>query len=130
MKSRPQNPPNEESTPESSTAIGVFGVTAYAVSRRTHEFGIRMALGADRRQVLVHVLREGVEIAVAGVLLGVATAFAFAGLMHSLLFEVPPRDPATLSVAAATLLAISCLACYLPARRATRVDPMTALRVE
>jgi putative ABC transport system permease protein len=111
-------------------AIGVFGVTAYTVSRRTHEFGIRMALGADRRQVLVYVLREGAEVAAAGVVLGLAATLALSGLMSSLLFQVPPRDPATLAVASVTVLAISCLACYLPARRATRVDPMTALRVE
>ncbi|MGE0042706.1 MAG: ABC transporter permease [Vicinamibacterales bacterium] len=111
-------------------AVGVFGVTAYTVSQRTHEFGLRMALGADRPTVLRLVFAEGARVAGTGVVLGLAGAVALAGLMRSLVFEVAPRDPATLAATGAILLAVSLAACYLPARRATRVDPATALRME
>ena len=109
-------------------AVGVFGVTAFIVSQRTHEFGLRMALGADRGAILRLVLSEGARVAVAGVVLGLAGAVTLAGLMRSLVFEVAPRDPATLSVTSVLLLVVALAACYLPARRAVRVDPASALR--
>ena len=111
-------------------AIGVFGVTAYTVSQRTREFGLRMALGANRPDVLRLVFAEGARVAVTGVAIGLVGAFALAGLMRSLVFEVDPRDPLTLAATGLVLLAVSLAACYLPARRATRVDPATALRME
>ena len=111
-------------------AIGVYGVMAYAVSQRTHEFGIRMALGAEASDVLRHVFLEGGRLAAAGLALGVASALALTQLMASLLFDVEPRDPATLSAAAAVLAIVALAACYIPARRATRVDPLVALRSE
>jgi putative ABC transport system permease protein len=111
-------------------AVGVFGVTAYSVAQRTHELGIRMALGANRAGVLVLVLRQEMGACLIGIAAGIAGAFFLSSLLESLLFGVAARDGATLSIAAIVLLAVTMLACLIPARRATRVDPATALRLE
>ena len=111
-------------------SIGIYGVISYSVSQRTREIGIRTALGAGRGDVLRLVLRHGLGLAGLGLVLGMAGAFGLDRLLGSLLFGVDGRDPLTLSVVAAALGAVAFLACYLPARRATRVDPLIALRAE
>ena len=112
------------------TAVGLYGVMAYAVERRTHEIGIRMALGADRQAVLRMVVARGLGLALAGLAFGLAGAFAATRLMAGLLFEIQPSDPATFVSTALVLAAVAILASYLPARRATRIEPMSALRYE
>lgn len=111
-------------------AIGVFGVTAYSVSQRTHEVGIRIALGADRGGVLALVLRQEIGACLGGIAIGVVGAFFLASLLESLLYGVTARDATTLSIAAVVLFTVTIVACVIPARRATRVDPMTALRLD
>jgi putative ABC transport system permease protein len=111
-------------------AAGIYGVVAYTVSRRTREIGIRMALGATAPDVLRLVLLQGMSAVMIGVALGIAGAFALTRTMQSLLFDVSPTDPATLAGVALLLAAVSLLACFVPARRATRVDPIIALRYE
>jgi putative ABC transport system permease protein len=111
-------------------AVGVYGVMAYAVTQRTQEFGIRLALGAGRTDVLKQVFFEGGRLAALGLTFGLAAALALTRLMASLLFGVKPADPLTLGVAAALLIFVAFAACYIPARRATRVDPIVALRYE
>jgi len=111
-------------------SIGLFGVMAYAVSQRTREIGIRMALGAARRDVLAMVLRQGLTLTLIGLMLGLAGALAFTRVLQSRLFDVSPSDPVTFVAVSALLIVIALLACWLPARRATRVDPMEALRCE
>jgi putative ABC transport system permease protein len=111
-------------------AIGVFGVTAYSVSLRTHEVGVRMALGAHPSSVLRLILRQEMLACVLGVVAGVIGALLLTSLLQSLLFNVAPRDAATLTLATVVLLVVTTIACYLPARRATRVDPVLALRSE
>jgi putative ABC transport system permease protein len=111
-------------------AIGVFGVTAYSVSQRTHELGIRMALGADRGSVLALVLRQEMTACVVGIAAGVIGASFLSSLLESLLFGVTARDTVTLTVAALVLLVVTMMACVIPARRATSVDPVTALRLD
>jgi putative ABC transport system permease protein len=110
--------------------VGTYGVIAYSVSQRTHEFGVRMALGAGRREVLGLVVRQGLVLAAVGVALGLLAAAGATRLIAGLLFGVSPGDPLTYTVVAALLTLVALLACLVPARRATRVDPMTALRCE
>lgn len=111
-------------------AIGVFGITAYSVSQRTHELGIRMALGANRGSVLGLVVRQEMGACLAGIVIGVAGAFFLSSLLQSLLVGVGARDAGTLTISAAVLLGVTTAACVIPAARATRVDPATALRLE
>jgi predicted permease len=111
-------------------AVGLYGVLAYSVARRARELGIRMALGADRGRVRAMVMREGLAIAGVGVALGTVGALLTVRLIESLLYEVPPRDALTFSATAAGLLAVAAIASFLPARRATRVDPVEVLRSE
>ncbi|HEX7696526.1 MAG TPA: ABC transporter permease [Candidatus Acidoferrum sp.] len=111
-------------------AIGIYGVMAYAITQQTHEIGIRLALGAQPRNVLQLVLRRGMRLAGVGAAFGVAAALALTRLMAGLLYDVSANDPLTFSCVVILLLAIALLACYVPARRAMRVDPMVALRYE
>jgi predicted permease len=110
--------------------VGLFGLISYAVSRRTHELGIRLALGATTRDVLRLIIGQGMKLALIGLLIGVASSFALMQMMKSLLFGVSPADPLTFAAIALLLLAVSLLACWIPARRAARVDPLIALRHE
>ena len=112
------------------SAIGIYGVMAYFVTQRTREIGIRLALGASRRDVLGLVLGQGIRLASAGVVLGLIGALAITRAIATLLFDVSPRDPVTLAAPSIVLTAVALLACYVPARRATRVDPIRALRYE
>jgi putative ABC transport system permease protein len=111
-------------------AIGIYGVLSYLVTQRTREIGIRMSLGATRGRVLGEVLREGMWLALVGIAAGIAGAFAAGRVLASLLYDVKPGDPLIFIVTAGLLAAVALIACYLPARRAARLDPMTALRYE
>jgi putative ABC transport system permease protein len=111
-------------------SLGLYGVMSYVVVQRTAEIGIRMALGAQRSQVLRLVERQGMALVMAGLAIGVTGSLLLTRLMRSLLFHVAPQDPWTLGVGAATLIIVSWLACYVPARRAAGVDPLVALRYE
>jgi len=110
--------------------IGIYGVMAYSVGERTHEIGIRIALGAHRTNILQTILREGGSLALLGVGIGFVVALALSRTLSGLLFGVQANDPLTFAAVAAFLLSVALAACYLPARRATRVDPMVALRYE
>jgi len=111
-------------------AIGMYGVIAYSLAQRTREIGIRMALGAQRSSVFAMVLKQGARLAGAGMAIGVAAALAMTRLMTSFLYGVKPVDLLTFAIVPVLLTGVVLLACYLPARRATRVDPMLALREE
>jgi putative ABC transport system permease protein len=112
------------------SAVGIFGVMNYSVALRTRELGLRLAIGAQPRQVLLLVLRQGLLLTVFGVLLGLAAAFALTRLLSGLLFGVEPVDVSTFTTISFLLVIVSLLACYLPARRAMRIDPLQALRYE
>jgi putative ABC transport system permease protein len=111
-------------------ALGIYGVISYMVNERTHEIGIRIALGAERSNILQMILRQGLGLAVAGAAVGLVGALIVSHLMAGLLYGVRPTDPATFVSVAFFLILVAVFACYLPARRATRVDPMLALRHE
>jgi len=111
-------------------AIGLYGVISYSTAQRTREIGIRMALGAQRRQVWGMVLRQGLRLALTGVLAGAVAASVLAQFLRSQLFEVSAFDPSTFALTCLILLVVALAACYIPARRATKVDPMVALRYE
>jgi len=111
-------------------AVGIYGVISFVVTRRTHEMGIRLALGAQPRSVVGLVVGHGARLALSGLALGLAGALVASRALASMLFGVGVRDVATFIAAAATLLAVALVASYLPARRAARVDPMVALRTE
>jgi putative ABC transport system permease protein len=112
------------------TAVGVFGITSYSVARRTHEIGIRMAVGAHPRDVLKLILKQGLILTVLGVGIGLAVAYGLTRFLASFLYEVKPTEPVTFVAVSLMLIAVGVLACYVPARRATKVDPMVALRYE
>jgi ABC-type antimicrobial peptide transport system permease subunit len=108
-------------------AIGIYGVMAYTVTQRTQEIGIRMALGAQRSDVLGLVVRQGMTLAAIGVVVGLAGAFSLTRVMAALLFNVRPDDPTTYLAISLLLIVVAFLACYLPARRAAKLDPAIAL---
>src|SRR6185295_5328397 len=112
------------------SAVGIYGLLSYAVTQRTQELGIRMALGANVADVLKLVLRQGMTLAIVGEAIGLVGAFALTRLMRGLLFGVTPNDATTFVIVAGVLAVVALLACYIPARRATKVDPLIALRYE
>jgi len=112
------------------TIVGVYGVLSYSVAQRTQEIGVRMALGAQKADVLRMLLRKALVVVSAGIVIGGAGSLALAGLLGKFLFEVKPSDPATLAAVALVLAGSTLAACYIPARRATGIDPLVALRYE
>jgi ABC-type antimicrobial peptide transport system permease subunit len=111
-------------------ALGIYGTISYLVSERTHEIGIRLALGATRTKILGMILRQGLELAIAGAAVGLAGALIVSHLMAGLLYGVMPTDPLTFVGVTFVLTGVALAACYIPARRAMRVDPLVALRYE
>jgi ABC-type antimicrobial peptide transport system permease subunit len=111
-------------------AVGVYAVMAYAVTQRTGEIGVRMALGANARDILALILRSGAVQVGLGLALGLAGAFAASRLLQQALYEIKPFDPVIFASVAAFFAIVAAVACVIPARRATRVDPMEALRAE
>jgi putative ABC transport system permease protein len=111
-------------------SIGVYGVISYLVTERTREIGIRLALGAQKRNILRVILQQGFQLAVAGATIGIVCAVIVSHLMASLLYGVKPIDPVSFASVAALFIGVALLACYLPARRAMKIDPMVALRHE
>ena len=112
------------------SVVGIYGVIAYAASQRTREIGLRMALGARVADVRMLFIRQGVVLTAAGIALGVVFAFALTRVISGFLFGVGPMDPGTYAAVSGTLAIVALLAAYLPARRAARVDPLTALRTD
>ncbi|HEX2311432.1 MAG TPA: FtsX-like permease family protein, partial [Vicinamibacterales bacterium] len=110
--------------------MGLYAVVSYAVARRTHEIGVRVALGAGAGDVVRLVVREGLRLTITGVVIGLAVSLGLGALLSRVLYGVKPVDAGVFAGVTALLLGVSALACYLPARRATRVDPMVALRAE
>jgi putative ABC transport system permease protein len=110
--------------------IGIYGVLAYVVTQRTSEIGLRVALGADARSVFLAVARQGMSLAGIGIALGIAASLVLSSVLQSLLFDVKPTDPVTYLAAALVFALVALLACYIPARRAAKVDPLVALRYE
>ena len=110
--------------------VGLYGVVAYSVSRRTREIGVRMALGAERRGVVLMIVRQAARMVTLGVVVGLLASLGVSRLMASMLFGVNSYDPLTFVAVAVILAAVALAACYIPARRAARVDPMVALRYE
>jgi len=108
--------------------VGIYGVLSYSVTQRTHELSLRMALGAQQNDVLKLVLSQGMKLIVIGVVIGLVGAFILMRLISSLLFGVNPSDPLTFGLIAGLLSVVALIACYFPARRATKVDPIMALR--
>jgi ABC-type antimicrobial peptide transport system permease subunit len=111
-------------------AVGLFGVMSYIAGQRTTEIGIRIALGAKREHVMRKMLMDGMRPAVLGLVVGLAASLAVRRLMRDLLYEIKPLDPMVFTAVAAVLLAVAAVACFVPARRASRLDPMQALRTE
>jgi ABC-type antimicrobial peptide transport system permease subunit len=111
-------------------ALGIYGVLAYSVARRTREIGIRMAVGAERRHVLTMIMVEGGRLVALGIVLGLIAAFCLTRLIRHQLFQVSPTEPHVFIAVVLVLLTIALLACFLPARRAMRINPMEALRYE
>jgi len=110
--------------------LGIYGVISYIVSERTHEIGIRLALGAQQRDVMRMVLHRGLSLALAGATIGFVAALVVSHLVQGLLFGVEPGDPAVFASVTVLLIGVALLACYIPARRAIRVDPLIALRYD
>ena len=111
-------------------AVGIYGVVAYSVSQRTREIGVRLAIGAERRDVLALVVGGGMKLAAVGVAIGLAGALGLTQLITTMLYNVTPFDPLSYAVTASVLLTIAAIACYVPARRAMNVDPLVAIREE
>jgi ABC-type antimicrobial peptide transport system permease subunit len=111
-------------------AVGIYGVLAYLVARRTHEIGIRLAMGADRSQVVGLVLKQALALTGSGIAAGLVAAFALSRAMQSLLYQVAPNDPVTFSLVPVALVIVALAASAIPAFRATRVSPLVALRSE
>ena len=110
--------------------VGIYGLISYSVAQRTHEIGVRMALGAERGQVARQVVGGSMKLVLVGVLAGLAAAGGLTRFLTSLLYEIRPMDPATFAAVSGVLLGVALLASYLPARRAAKVDPIVALRCE
>jgi ABC-type antimicrobial peptide transport system permease subunit len=110
--------------------IGIYGVTSYIVSQRSREIGIRLALGAEPRRAAGMIVRQGGLVTLAGIGVGTAAALAGGRFIESLLYDVDPRDPAVFAATTLALLSVALLACWVPARRAARIDPVAALRAE
>jgi ABC-type antimicrobial peptide transport system permease subunit len=110
--------------------VGIYGVISYSVEQRAHEFGIRMALGAARADIVRLVLREGLIVTLVGLVIGIGGAFALTRLIANQLYGVTPMDPLTIATMALLLTAVAMLACVIPSRQAAKVNPVRALRVE